>query len=72
MERTRATWTDDRLDDLSQRVDRGFDRIDADLRELRGDMADRFDSLNRLIIQVGGGIFASVLVAVIGILAAGS
>ncbi len=65
MEQTRPAWTDHRLDDLSQRMDRGFDRIDADLRGLN----DRFDSLHRLIIQVGGGICASLLVAFLGILA---
>lgn len=67
MEQARPVWTDERLDDLSRSVDRGFDRTDADLRALRTDMADRFDSLHRLIIQVGGGMFASVLVAIIGI-----
>jgi uncharacterized membrane-anchored protein len=46
MQSARATWTDERLDDLSARVDRGFvelrtemdvrfDRVDRDIRELR-------------------------------------
>lgn len=29
-------WTDERLDDLSARMDAGFERVDGDLRELRG------------------------------------
>jgi hypothetical protein len=33
MERT--MWTDERLDDLSHRVDAGFERVDSDIRELR-------------------------------------
>jgi hypothetical protein len=33
MERT--MWTDERLDDLSNRMDAGFDRVDQDIRELR-------------------------------------
>ncbi|HYJ20765.1 MAG TPA: hypothetical protein VEW07_01930 [Solirubrobacterales bacterium] len=33
MERT--MWTDERLDDLSQKVDAGFDRLDRDIRDLR-------------------------------------
>lgn len=37
MERT--TWTDERLDDLSKRVDSGF-------RDLRTDMDRRFDSVD--------------------------
>jgi hypothetical protein len=28
-------WTDERLDDLAHKVDAGFDRVDADIRELR-------------------------------------
>jgi len=31
----REIWTDERLDDLSRKVDEGFARIDADIRELR-------------------------------------
>jgi hypothetical protein len=33
MERT--MWTDERLDDLSKKVDAGFERVDTDIRELR-------------------------------------
>lgn len=28
-------WTDGRLDDLSHKVDAGFERIDRDIRDLR-------------------------------------
>ena len=41
VERARATWTDERLDDLSKSVD----RIDEDLRQFRTEMNARFDSL---------------------------
>ena len=68
----RSTWTDSRLDDfanstdrrldelsgrvsdLARRVDSGFDRVDA-----------RIDSLQRTMMQVGGG----VIVALIGLIA---
>ena len=33
MERT--MWTDERLDDLAQRMDAGFERVDRDIRDLR-------------------------------------
>jgi hypothetical protein len=33
MERT--MWSDKRLDDLAQKVDTGFARVDSDIRELR-------------------------------------
>jgi hypothetical protein len=61
MEAMRKAWTDERLDDLGGRMDRGFDRVDADLRALNG----RFDALQRTMVQVGGG----VIVASIGLIA---
>ncbi|MGV1050078.1 MAG: hypothetical protein ACOYD4_16315 [Solirubrobacterales bacterium] len=61
MEAGRNTWTDSRLDDLSRRVDVGFARVDADLREVNA----RIDSLQRTMIQLGGG----VIVALIGLIA---
>jgi hypothetical protein len=72
MESMRESWTDERLDDLNQRVDRGFERVDADLRELRLEMKggfdrvdERFDALHRLMIQFCG----AMLVALIGLIA---
>lgn len=50
----REKWTDERLDDLNKKVDEGFARLDADIRELRRDlnalnteMNARFDAVNR-------------------------
>lgn len=61
MERT--AWTDERLTDLAQRVDR-------DIRELRGDMNAGFadmrgemNAMRSLILRMGGGIMASVVAA---------
>jgi hypothetical protein len=42
----REAWTDDRLDDLANRMDRGFDRVDTDIRELRAEMANRFEGVD--------------------------
>ncbi|MEX2106733.1 MAG: hypothetical protein WD810_07520 [Solirubrobacterales bacterium] len=68
MAAVREAWTDERLDDLSQRMDRGFDRLDTDIREVRTEMNTRFDvmdarmdGMQRTII-VG---FVSVLASVI-------
>ena len=62
MERSR--WTDERLDDLAasignrfDRVDREFDRVHADLRELR-------QWMTRLTIEMSLG-FISVLAAIL-------
>lgn len=35
MQPARATWTDERLDDLSGRVDRGFAELRTDIGDLR-------------------------------------
>jgi hypothetical protein len=61
----RATWTDERLDDLNRHVENGFNRVDADIREMRGEMNarfervdERFDALNHTILRFGGGLVA--------------
>lgn len=68
MEAMREKWTDERLDDLNVRVAEGFQRVDADLRELRSDMNSRFEAMQRLIIQVGGGMFGTMVVGFIGLI----
>ena len=72
METMRQSWTDDRLDDMSDRIDQRFDQVDqrfdrleTDVTALRTEMNTRFDSLNRTLLQVGGG----VIVALIGLIA---
>lgn len=46
MEAMRESWTDDRLDDLAKRMDAGFERVDVDLRELRGEMKAGFERVD--------------------------
>jgi len=69
MERARATWTDERLDDLSRRMDGGFSRVDGDLRELRSEMIARFDALHRLMIQLSGGLLITVIATLVSVIA---
>jgi hypothetical protein len=68
----REKWTDERLDDLDRKVDRGFadlkaemkagfDRMDARFEK----MDDRFQALNRTMIGAGGVIIATLLGGVI-------
>jgi hypothetical protein len=53
MERT--AWTDERLDDMSKRMDAGFARVDTDIRELRGDVAAfRSEIRAELRSEIGG------------------
>jgi hypothetical protein len=66
MQAVRDAWTDERLDDMSQRMDRGFDRVDADLRSLSG----RIDGLQRTMLQVGVGLIMAlvgVMTTVVGL-----
>jgi hypothetical protein len=72
----REKWSDDRLDDLNEKVDRGFAetkaemregfaRLDRDVRELRGDIKElsaRFDALNGRLIAG----FFMMIAAIIG------
>jgi hypothetical protein len=67
----RATWTDERLDDMAQRIDRRFEQIDRrfERMDLRFDRVD--DSIRHmttLLIWAAGGIIAT-LVGVIGAVA---
>ena len=45
MESMRQSWTDERLDDLNQKVGTGFDRVDADIRGLRVETRTEFTAL---------------------------
>jgi hypothetical protein len=67
MDSMREKWTDERLDDMNARMTGGFNRVEADLRELRSEMNNRFESMQRLIIQVGGGLFGTMFVGFLGL-----
>ena len=65
MQAVREKWTDGRLDDLNERVNQGFARVDGDIRELRGEMNRRFDAvdarfdaLHKLLLRAAGGTIA--------------
>lgn len=72
----RMDWTDDRLQErfdsidrsfaaLDGKVDERFDRLDRDFRE----MSQRFESLNRTLLQIGGGIIATLLAGIFAVVA---
>lgn len=61
----RSTWTDSPLDDLSKRVDGIRDEVrdlrvemGAEFRQVRGEIGD----LKRIIIQIGWGLFGTLVV----------
>ncbi len=68
----RVAWTDERLDDLSHRMESGFERVDRDIRDLRAEMNHGFASvraelteLRGLIWRLNGGIIVAVVVAIL-------
>ena len=57
-------WNDGRLDDLSARVDNGFARMDRQFELVHEDMRElhvRFDGLQRTLIQINGVIIAALI-----------
>ena len=83
MPAVRDAWTDERLDDLNDRVaemgrhvGEGFNRVHEDIRELRREMDVKFarvdvkfDSLQRMILQLAAGMFATMVVGFLGVIA---
>ncbi|HEV2859040.1 MAG TPA: hypothetical protein VGW80_11635 [Solirubrobacterales bacterium] len=71
MEIVREKWTDERLDDMNARLSEGFDRLDKDMREVGSELAgmnERFEATHRLIIQVGGGLFGTMVIGFLSLL----
>jgi hypothetical protein len=64
----RDAWTDERLDDLSRRMDRGFDRVDADLRAMNArldDFQQTLGAIQRTMLQVGVGLIGALLAVMV-------
>jgi phage-related minor tail protein len=64
METMRASWTDERLDDLSKKVDDGFSHMDDEFHIVRSEFGlvrSEIASLNRTVALGFAGIVASVL-----------
>jgi hypothetical protein len=73
MQVVRDRWTDERLDDLNARMGEGFARLDQDMREVRSELAgmnERFEATHRLIIQVGAGLFGTMVIGFLSLLVA--
>ncbi len=76
----RESWTDARLDDfathadhrfdsLERRMESGFRRVDEDIRGLQSEMNQRFDALNRTLLQISGGVIATLIAGFMGLIA---
>jgi hypothetical protein len=62
----REAWTDGRLDDLAERMDKGFDEVKGEVRELRSEINSRFEAMQRTVIICFVTLFASIAASVIG------
>ncbi|HEU4706491.1 MAG TPA: hypothetical protein VFS64_04840 [Solirubrobacterales bacterium] len=69
----REAWTDERLDDFRAEVNRRFDSVEADIRELRSEIKasfaevdKRIDSMQRTMIVCFSGMTASIVASIIG------
>jgi chaperonin cofactor prefoldin len=75
MELMRSTWTDSRLDDLNVRVEKidvRVEKISSDLLDVRSDLREmrgEIGTLQRMIMQVGGGLIGTLIVALLGLVA---
>ena len=54
MQTMRDKWTDERLDDLNARVDRGFDQLRTEMRDLGAEMNARFEEMNARMDAMSG------------------
>lgn len=69
METMRESWTDARLDDFAQHTDRRFDEVDRRFdsveRRMENGFAEinvRFDALQGMLLQLGGGLLAALVI----------
>lgn len=62
MEAMPEEWTEGRLNELSGKVDRGFERVDAELRALRVEMGSIQRTMVQGFIAMTGGILAGFAV----------
>ncbi len=68
----RSTWTDARLDDRFDQIDRRFDRIESDIRDLRGEVRAGFADLHSLIVRSNVTLMAGMLGLIAAILVRGA
>jgi hypothetical protein len=64
----RSTWTDERLDDLAGRIDKGFDRVDTDIRALRAEMNTGFERVDGRLDSMQRTMFGMTATIVVGFL----
>jgi len=68
MQMMRQSWTDERLDDFRAEVNRRFDKVEGEIRDLRLEVRagfqkidERFERMYRLILTLGGAFIAAAI-----------
>jgi hypothetical protein len=76
-EMAREAWTDERLDDLNQRVDGGFKEMREEFRALRTEIGEELRGINgeiaatnRVMAQLAWGMTGAILIGFLGTIAA--
>lgn len=72
METVRKSWTDERVDDMQCEMRRGFDRVDADIRELRSEMKQGFARVDTDMRELRGELGAMQRTMVVGFASLGA
>ena len=65
-------WTDERLEERFEGIDRRFDRLEAEVLELRREMRAEFAALRMTLNRVGGGVMVGLLGVIAAVLAKGA
>lgn len=64
----RESWTDARLDDFAAHTDQRFDSLERRMEDGFKVLNSRFDALNRTLLQIGGGIIATLIAGFFGVI----
>jgi len=63
-------WTDERLDDLNQKVDAGFKETREEFRAIRAELGGRIAALHRMTFQLFAGMILTLVVGFGGMIVA--
>jgi hypothetical protein len=65
----RESWTDERLDDFRAETARRFDTLERKMESGFARVDGRIDALQRTLLQIGGGLIATLIAGFAGVIA---
>jgi hypothetical protein len=68
METMRESWTDARLDDFRGETARRFDTLERRMESGFDRVEGRIDALQRTMLQIGGGVIATLIAGFFGVI----